>query len=353
MKKYRKEWLKYAKFAMSRLGYVPGKDESWDLLLLWQYLQERARTCKPATVVSGLSKLAHQSVRHGHILPVAKYEQPTLMRKQIKRMIRQLQLDYSNSDRSRPCGSSTPLGAESVTALITMLGAGSERGFKTLSRAARHHLVACLMQHSGAMRFGHFVFRRYKVSDLQWLADGSARLSTDWQRYPGQQEQVIAFLAFPQWKAQKYLVQDARTRVQTLTAAKMLAWHVQDMEAEDLLFEPVRGRKADRGDRQRWLRAALRAAWPQRPEHVDQAIGKVTPHAFRGGLAVGLRTEGASFEQIARAGRWRSRRAVKLYASRVTLAARWSAPLVRVVSRNARRTLSALSVRRCQANRTR
>ena len=43
------------------------------------------------------------------------------------------------------------------------------------------------------------------------------------------------------------------------------------------------------------------------------------PHSFRGGMAVDMMQEGASLEQIAARGRWLSRRAVKLYASKCAL----------------------------------
>ena len=53
--------------------------------------------------------------------------------------------------------------------------------------------------------------------------------------------------------------------------------------------------------------------------HASHALMNVTPHSFRGGMAVDMLDEGASLEQIAARGRWLSRKAVKLYAGKCTL----------------------------------
>ena len=57
---YRTEWDKYSRFVARRgLSELSGKDAPWDLALLTEYMQWRASTCKPSTLTSIFSILAH------------------------------------------------------------------------------------------------------------------------------------------------------------------------------------------------------------------------------------------------------------------------------------------------------
>ena len=324
---YSAEWRKYYDFAYQRLGYVPGEHEPWEVGILWQYMQWRATTCKPTTLASHLSKLAHAGVSHGHLLPLQKAEQPTLLYKQVKRMIRQLQLEYSAKEASGSTGGSMPVGNAVITAMLRTFQAYFRGNFLALSRANRHHLVMCAMQHTAALRFGHFVHKRFRVKDITWLADGSAQLVTDWQRYPGKPPSTLRFPSRPHWRCQMYRPKD-RVNVWDITASTLLQWHVAGMHGDDYIFEPVPSVIPSRESRQRWMRKALllvygshytAAASMADQDTIERVVARVTPHSFRGGLAVDLRNEKASWEQISVEGRWKSKRAVKIYASRSTL----------------------------------
>ena len=68
---YRAEWERYTAFAM-RLGFkpqVPGRDVDWVPYLLWCFMLFRAERCKPSTIFSHLSALAHFGHRHRFLLP--------------------------------------------------------------------------------------------------------------------------------------------------------------------------------------------------------------------------------------------------------------------------------------------
>ena len=309
---YDKEWQRYERFVGNRLTYLPGKDRPWEAQPLWDYLSYRAESCAPATIMTILSKLAHKSISYNYVLPLQKHERPTVLYKQVKRMVRQLQLQQAPRSTNRLKGS-TPLGVEEVSAMLQMFAIAHEASFNRLPRACRHHVVATLMQHSAGLRFGHFIFREYTSSKLIWNTLG-ATLLTNWQRYPGKSTAAITFRFEPRWDCFYYDTGNNRH----ITAADVLRWHVASLHTSDLLFEPLPGQKADRGDRQRWLRAVFSLCYVASGPAMSAAMN-ITPHSFRGGMAVDMRTQGASFEQVAARGRWLSRRAVKLYANKCTL----------------------------------
>ena len=58
------EWSRYLQFAMQRRQAVPGRDVKWGMGLLWDYLLQRSRTCKPTTLVQIATKLRHFGVIH-------------------------------------------------------------------------------------------------------------------------------------------------------------------------------------------------------------------------------------------------------------------------------------------------
>ena len=275
------------------------------------YLVYRSESCAPKTVLTILSKLAHKSIAYNHVLPLQKHDQPTILHKQVKRMVRELQLQYAQHAVTKLKGSS-PLGCLSMTAMLRMFTVTSESSFNRLPRACRHHIAVSAMQHTAGLRFGHFIFRLYRKIDLTWNRLG-AKLLTNWQRYPGKTCAAIVFPFKPRWQCFEY-----KHSCGSITAADLLQWHVNTLTETQLLFEPVPGRKADRGDRQRWLRAVFAKCFVVPPRATD-ALTTITPHSFRGGMAVDMMQEGASLEQIAARGRWLSRRAVKLYAGKCAL----------------------------------
>ena len=309
---YDNEWQRYKHFTMQRLHYLPGRDCPWTARPLWEYLSHRATSCSPATIRTILSKLARRSVQFNHVLPLQKYEQPTILYKQVRRMVRQLQIDHATRAITKLKGS-TPIGSDVVTSILQAFSIHHEASFARLPRACRHHVVACLMQHTAGLRFGHFIYRSYTNADLSWNRLGATLLS-NWQRYPGKSAAAITFRFRPKWQCFIYPANDDVS----ITAAKLLQWHVRMLQPKDLLFEPLVGRKPDRGDRQRWLRLVCKICYTISPRNAN-AFTNITPHSFRGGMAVDMRMEGASLEQVAARGRWLSRRAVKQYAGKCTL----------------------------------
>ena len=200
--------------------------------------------------------------------------------------------------------------------------------FLALSRVNRHHLLMCALQRTAALRFGHFLHKRFRVRDITWLADGTAQLITDWQRYPGKPPATLRFPSIPRWACQMYKPKHRIINTWDVTASMLLQWHVTGMRPDDYIFEPVPVMAPTRESRQRWMRKAMRLTYGSHyvpagsatnQDALERVLTRVTPHSFRGGLAVDLRNEKASWEQISVEGRWKSKRAVKIYASRSTL----------------------------------
>lgn len=325
MDSYASEWDRYVHFASRSGTEVPGRDCPWDPEVLWAYMRLRSRTCKPATITSHLSKLAHAGTLHGFVLPTTKDDCAPLLHRQIGLMKRQLVLDGKHGGGSQVYDPvrSTPLGTAAVGGLFAAFGVTDESSFAAQSRATRHHLNCCVMQHSCGMRFGHFVQRRYTVRDVVVNpGDGSMRLMTDWGRYAKRRSFCLEFAARPHHACQVYTLRSAAGRVVSQVAAmSVMAWHIRGIRRDvgDLLFEPYPGLKARSAERHRWLQAALLAALPLGDVVARGMVSSVTPHSFRSGLASDMRRSGAPPLEIARECRWTSLRAMHLYAERLSL----------------------------------
>ena len=170
-------------------------------------------------------------------------------------MVRQLQIDHATRAVTKLKGS-TPIGSDVVTSIVQAFSIHHAASFAKLPRACRHHVLACLMQDTAGLRFGHFIYRSYTNADLSWNQLGATLLS-NWQRYPGKSAAAITFRFRPKWQCFSY---PAKNSV-NITAAKLLQWHVRTLQPNDLLFEPLVGRKPDRGDRQRWLRLVCKTCY--------------------------------------------------------------------------------------------
>ena len=82
-----------------------------------------------------------------------------------------------------------------VEILFSCLCATSRAGFAGLRRAHRHYLAASIMQHAEGMRFGHFIYRQYKIADFQVDGrDGTLRIMADWHRFSGRGSGALLFI---------------------------------------------------------------------------------------------------------------------------------------------------------------
>ena len=263
--------------------------------------------------------LAHHGSRCGHILPVSKNEQPSLLYKDIVRMRRQLRLDAAEkiAPDKRPKLSKVGLDNRSVTALLTAMGVTDSTSFYRLSDVHRQYVATAVMQHTAGMRFGHFVHRHYRPKDFVRHDDGSWSLRTTWGRYAGVRHFTIRFPANPAWNCMRYHVDD----MTTITAAAVLTWYFGTLPADARIFVPRGSEVEGRIHYQSWIRATLRKAWPQCSPTIATGIDAATPHSFRAGFASDLRDEGATLSQLRQLGRWKSDRAMAIYTSRVALAA--------------------------------
>ena len=150
--------------------------------LLWRFIQFRDRTCKPQTVTSGLSALTYFGARFGKLLATAKHDSDSVMYRQLTMLKNQLAIDYNASCGGVLYGPNrcTPLGCQAVSLLLSAFGVHDRRSFLRLSRANRHHLVLSAMQHTAAMRFGHFPARAYVLSQFKMdPQSGDISLATD------------------------------------------------------------------------------------------------------------------------------------------------------------------------------
>ena len=133
--------------------------------LLWAYLSFRGETCKPHTVTACLSALAYFGARYGYLLTTSRHDLDSLLYRQLAMLKQQLVIDHNarrggvQYDISR-C---TPLGFRSVSLILSAFKVYDRTSFLQLSRQNRHHVVLTVMQHSAAMRFGHFPARAYKL----------------------------------------------------------------------------------------------------------------------------------------------------------------------------------------------
>ena len=157
-----------------------------------------------------------------------------------------------------------------------------------LPRRTRHHLVASIMQHTAAMRFGHFTYRRYMVRDfILSPVDHVYRLFTTWGRYAAKRRYCLQFPAEPSrvGKTYRVTVRAGQPSV-SLTAAAVLGWHLRQLAAPDAaVYEPVSREEPSRIRRQQWLRDTWSRMLSRAPEVDRQLIQHITPHSFRPGLA--------------------------------------------------------------------
>ena len=329
MQTYQRQWDTYVSF-VTRRGYraVPGRDVAWDLPLLWLFMLFRLRSCKPATIISEMSALAHFGAHFGYLRATSKHDGDSVMYRRVCNMRSQLTIDYRLSkplqDRPEAPEQTCPLGVRAVEMILSALGIFSFRSFAAQSRYTRHHVVACVLQHAAAMRFGHFPARMYTVAMFRWSARHKAFiLVTDWHRYSGVHRYTIYFRLHSRFTSTQYTVRRPGGGVlASLCPASVLFWHFSLLRkaGETVVFAPlVPGTAPVRAARQRWLRAVLLAAIPTHESAARRMVFAVTPHAFRPGLAGDLLAEGVPFDVIMRVCRWWSERVARMYAERPSL----------------------------------
>ena len=307
---------------------IPGRDVRWNPSVLWRYMLFRFEKCKPTTVFSCLSALAHFGHHCRFVLPTKKDDGNALLHRDIACMKREISILHRQSagEEGSTYGvkQSTPMGRSEVELLLAAFEVFGERTFLRLSRQNRHHIVACALQHGCAMRFGHFLYRKYTIGSFVLGADGVFRLVTDWHRYEGQRRYCLQFASSPRWDCLSYGVRRADGSVAArLTAADLLAWHFRQLRRVDeyIVFAPRKGVTPSRQLRQRWLRSAVLAALPLGDHAARVAAELITPHAFRAGLAGDLNELDVQWQTIALWCRWHSMRAMRMYASRPALQA--------------------------------
>ena len=324
---YFAEWSRYLDFAV-RMGFnqVPGRDIMWHPYLLWRFLLFRAEHCKPSTIFTNLSALAHFGHRHRFLLPTKKTDGNPVLHRDIACMKSEIAIYYCAKKGIKgltyDVGHSTPLGKNAVELMLSAFQLVDEAAFRRLRRIDAHNLFASVAQHGTAMRFGHFLHRDYTVQSFAYGADATYRLSTDWHRYQGQRKYVLTFAKLPRWKCLSYTVsaQDGTTLAR-LTAASIMDWHFRALrEAGELfVFRPRKLGRPSRQHRRQWLQRVLWAALPMDQLAAREMVKYVTPHAFRAGLAGDMHSEGVAWQAIAMWCRWHSMRAMRMYASRPAL----------------------------------
>ena len=325
---YNDEWARYVRFAerMWSSSKIPGRDGPWNAFLLWKYMQFRAEKCKPTTVFSAVSALSHVGVKFGFVLPTQKCDGNALLYRQITNMKREISLAYRQQHGSDGATfdvqRSTPLGAESISLILSHFQVVDRPSFMRLSRRDRHHVAVSMMQHTCGMRFGHFLSRSYRVSSFVRDAHGTFRLVTDWHRYSGRRSYCLEFALVPRWPCLRYVVRSADgVQVASIVTAQVLQWHFDQLASvgESLVFAPVRGAPTSRAQRKRWLQDTLLRALPLHEGAVRRLVDLVSPHAFRAGIAGDLLRAGVAPQSIAIWCRWWSMRAMRLYADRQEL----------------------------------
>ena len=327
---YAKEWSQYVSFAerMWSAESVPGRDEDWNPYLLWRYMLHRAERCKPTTVFSAVSALAQFGTRHGFVLPTQRFDGNPLFYRQICNMKKEISLIYRSKHGTAGATfdvqRSTPLGAQSISLILSHLQVYDEQSFRRLSREDRHQTLASMMQHNCGMRFGHFLQRKYRIPAFVKNRYGTFRLLTDWHRYSGQRSYCLEFAQDPRWPCLRYAVFDADgVHVAWLTTAQVMQWHFDELEeaGESLVFAPTFGVEASRAQRKAWLQKTLLAALHVHEVKERELVKLVSPHAFRAGLAGDLLRADVAPQTIAIWCRWWSMRAMRLYADRPELCA--------------------------------
>ena len=327
---YYVEWDRYLRFVGRRgLKRVPGKDAPWDLALVSDYMEWRAKTCKPTTLASCFSVLTHFGSLFGFLLPNSRDDDDSLSYRRLCNIKKQLAIDHvERSGCAELPSRCTPLGRHDVSLLLSTFGVVGRRSFRKLPRRHRHHLAILVMQHAQGMMFGHFLYRSYTAQQFRWdVSDSAFTLVTDWHRFSGRSRFSLRFKSFPTEEWLCYELRDADgtgTVVDTVAAATVLSWHFKMLgeEGETLVFAPTPGvgvRVYE--DRAAWLRESLLAALPEEEVVARKLVDDVTPHSFRPGLAGDMRRGKARLEDIAMECRWNGLRNARIYSSRLALSA--------------------------------
>ena len=194
--------------------------------LLWQFMQYRAGSCKPQTVISNVSALAHFGWRCNQVLATSKYDGDALMYKQISAMRKQLKLNYRSlhGDMTTTYGPDRccPIDNKSVALILQALRIFDCRRFRSLSRYTRHHIFGLVVRHSHGMRFGHFPARMYTRQMFQWShVEKAFTLMTDWHRYSGRHRYVLVFRLRPELRCRVYTLHDGERKI-ALSAAQIM-----------------------------------------------------------------------------------------------------------------------------------
>lgn len=325
---YQLEWCRYLDFANANgKKQVPGRDVSWDMQFLWEYMQFRARTCKPTTVTQIVTKLRHFGLMHNFPLATSRFDANPGQHGVIRNMRRQLAIDarlqMGNQGKNlAEVDRCTPVGKRSVDMLLSAFKVVDERSFRLLRREHRHHLFATVLQHTGGMRFGQFTERDYSVDAFVQDSRASFRLVTDYSRYSGARQYCVEFAAFPRYESMWYHVSNTDgVRLSVFSAATLIRWHFDMLRehGQRQVFRPVVGQLCSREQRKAWLRAVLLQALPPQEHAARALVEDVTPHSFRAGLAGDLFREGITLQTIGSVCRWNSAIAIRLYAERPCL----------------------------------
>ena len=276
-------------------------------------------------MTAGLSALAYFGVRFKRLLATSRHDADSLMYRQISLLKQQLAIDYNQRCGGVLYGPSrcTPLGHRAVSLILSAFGVKDRRSFLRLSRQNRHHVALTMMQHSAAMRFGHFPARSYELR--HFAVDGrlgDVTLTTDWHRYAGRRRYRLHFPAVPDEASRWYAVRDRRGEVLVhLSAATVLRWHFDQIRSahERVVFAPTHTGACSRLERQQWLRGVLLAALPTQEAGARAMVEGVTPHSFRPGMAADYLREGWLLDAIAVRCRWQGTRNARMYAERMAL----------------------------------
>ena len=134
---YSKEWSNYIKFALQHGDTVPGRDVDWDIDLVWEYLQFRAKTRKPETIKAVLTKLGHFGARPKFALATSRFDDDAYTYRSLTRMKRQLVLDARESAKDtgiayEPVDRCTPVGQRGVSMILSAFELTSEAKFAAL-----------------------------------------------------------------------------------------------------------------------------------------------------------------------------------------------------------------------------
>ena len=336
---YTVEWDRYVRFIHRRgFGAIPGKDVPWDIALVGEYMEFRAKTCKPKTLSGIWSILSHFGTMFGFLLPNSPDDDDSLSYRRICKIKRQMNINFvednGGPDTPSRC---TPLGHQAVSLLLSAFGVVDKASFAALSRRNRHHLFCSVVQQAQGMRYGHFLYRSYVVDQFSLdISDKSFQLFTDWHRYAGRFRYCLRFKAFPTEPYLWYELRDTNGNVRdTIAAATLMSWHFDILRArgETKVFDPVPGTLVTRSDRTIWLRESLLAALPLHETAARQLVTDVTPHSFWPGLAGDMRRAGARMDMIAIECRWHGLKNARMYSARPSLSSARKSAQFRLINK--------------------